>query len=45
MLMMIQPVCYYDENTLYRITYVLKNVPQYGLNKDYCILGIEKLNY
>ena len=32
-----------DENTLYRITYVLKNVPNYGLDKDYCILAIKKL--
>lgn len=34
---------YIDENTLYRITYVLKDVPEYGLDKDYCILGIKKL--
>lgn len=33
-----------DENTLYRITYVLKDVEKYGLNKDYCILAIKKLN-
>ena len=32
-----------DENTLYRITYVLKDVPEYGLDSDYCILGIKKL--
>ena len=32
-----------DDNTLYRITYVLKDVPEYGLDKDYCILGIKKL--
>ncbi len=32
-----------DENTLYRITYVLKNVEKYGLDKDYCILAIKKL--
>lgn len=32
-----------DSETLYRITYVLKNVPEYGLDKDYCILGIKKL--
>ena len=38
-----QPACYYDEKTLYRITYVLKNVPEYGLDKDYCILGIREL--
>ena len=34
---------YIDENILYRITYVLKNVPNYGLDKDYCILAIKKL--
>lgn len=33
-----------DENTLYRITYVLKDVDQYGLDRDYCILAIKKLN-
>lgn len=27
---------------LYEITYVLKNVPEYGLNEDYCILGLRK---
>lgn len=32
-----------DENQLYRITYVLKNVEKYGLDKDYCILAIKKL--
>ena len=39
--------CWYepniDENTLYRITYVLKNVEKYGLDIDYCILAIKKL--
>ena len=30
-------------NDLYQVTYVLKDVPQYGLDKDYCILGIKKL--
>lgn len=30
---------------VYKIIYILKGVPQYGLDKDYCILGIEKLNY
>ena len=34
---------YIDDDALYRITYVLKDVPQYGLDKDYCILGIKKL--
>ena len=31
-----------NEHTFYQITYVLKDVPQYGLDKDYCILGIKK---
>ena len=35
---------YIDDNALYQITYILKDVPQYGLDKDYCILGIKKLN-
>ena len=30
-------------NNLYRITYILKNVPNYGLDIDYCILGIEEV--
>ena len=34
---------YIDEDDLYKITYVLKDVPQYGLDKDYCILAIKKL--
>ena len=34
---------YIDNNTLYKITYILKNVEQYGLDKDYCILAIKKL--
>lgn len=33
-----------DENTLYRITYVLKDVEKYGLDRDYCILAIKRLN-
>ena len=28
---------------IYIITYILKNVTQYGLDKDYCILAIKKL--
>lgn len=32
-----------DEDALYKITYVLKDVPEYGLDKDYCILGIKKV--
>lgn len=31
------------ENCVFQITYVLKNVEQYGLDKDYCILAIKKL--
>ena len=34
---------YIDEDTLYKITYILKDVPEYGLDKDYCILAIKKL--
>lgn len=34
---------YINKDTLYKITYVLKDVPEYGLDKDYCILGIKKL--
>ena len=34
---------YIDKDTLYKITYVLKDVPQYGLDKDYCILAIKRL--
>ena len=34
---------YIDPDDLYKITYILKDVPQYGLDKDYCILGIKKL--
>lgn len=33
--------CFID--ILYKITYILKNVEEYGLNKDYCILGIRKV--
>ena len=35
---------YINEDDLYKITYVLKDVPQYGLDKDYCILAIKKLD-
>lgn len=31
------------KNRVYQITYVLKDVPQYGLHKDYCIFGLKKL--
>lgn len=37
----IEPYIYEDQ--LYRITYVLKDVEKYGLDKDYCILAIKKL--
>lgn len=29
---------------IYKITYVLKDVPQYGLDAEYCILGIKKID-
>lgn len=32
-----------NDSELYIITYVLKDVEKYGLHKDYCILGIKKL--
>lgn len=32
-----------DENALYKIIYILKDVPEYGLDKNYCILGIKRL--
>ena len=35
---------YIDENRLYEITYILRDVPEYGLDKDYCILGIKELD-
>ena len=31
------------EKLSFRITYILRNVPQYGLDKDYCILAIERM--
>lgn len=34
---------YIGQDDLYKITYILKNVEQYGLDKDYCILAIRKL--
>ena len=30
-------------NNVYQIIYILKDVEKYGLDKDYCILGINKL--
>lgn len=32
---------YWDN--LYQIVYILKDVEEYGLDKDYCILGIKRL--
>lgn len=28
---------------VYQITYILRNVSEYGLSSDYCILGIRKI--
>lgn len=28
---------------VFRITYVLKDVPEYGLDKDYCIFGLKQM--
>ena len=30
-------------NNVFRITHILKDVPKYGLDKDYVILSIEEL--
>ena len=35
---------YVDSEALYIITYILRNVPEYGLDKDYCILGIKRIH-
>ena len=32
-----------NSNNVYQIIYILKDVEKYGLDKDYCILGINKL--
>lgn len=32
---------YTGRNMLCRVTYVLRNVPEYGLMEGYCIFGIE----
>lgn len=29
-------------NVFFKITYILRNVTQYGLDRDYCILAIER---
>lgn len=31
-------------NNLYKITFILQNIPQFGLQEGYCIFSIEKLN-
>lgn len=31
------------EDNLFKITYILENVPEYGLDEDYCILGIKRV--
>lgn len=31
------------EKAVFRITYILKDVPEYGFGKEYCILSIKKL--
>ena len=33
----------HPSETLFKITYILKDVPEYGLEKDYCILGIKQV--
>ena len=33
----------YAYDNLFRITYILRDAEEFGLNKDYCILSIEKL--
>ena len=33
----------YNEKLVFQITYILQNVQEYGLDKDYCILAIKKL--
>ena len=30
---------------LVKITYILKDIPEYGLDKDYCILGLKFLDW
>lgn len=31
-----------ETDEIYQITYILRNVPQYGLKEGFCILGIRK---
>ena len=37
------PLYLSGEDKVFRITYILRNVPEYGLDKNYCILGIRML--
>lgn len=32
-----------QEKNKYKVIYVLKNVPEYGLNNEYCIFSIKKI--
>lgn len=32
-----------NPSNVYQIIYILKDVEKYGLDKDYCILGIKRL--
>lgn len=34
----------YDLDNVFKITHILRNCEEFGLNKDYCILSIEKVN-
>lgn len=34
-----------DNFIIVKITYLLKDIPQYGLNKDYCIFGFEMIDF
>ena len=36
---------YYPQpsETLFKITYILEGVPEYGLDTEYCILGIKRV--
>lgn len=38
-----QPLIICNQNALYRIVYVLKDIPEYGLDIDYCIIGIKEI--
>lgn len=32
-----------NSNNVYQIVYILRDAEKYGLDKDYCILGIKRL--